>query len=200
SASERALLQKHIEETLQLSPGERQRLAAHLAWLLLTPGGMSGLKKRLAALTSDQRDHLAELLTAVAASDGRADPRETKILEKLLGVRPRGFAIPPPNPALDMTRVRRTIAETRQVSSLLAGIFSDDEPPAKVHAATIGTLDAAHSEFLRRLSARDAWPREEIERLASELALMTDGALETINDFAYAAADEPIWEEHDPLE
>ena len=28
---------------------------------------------------------------------------------------------------------------------------------------------------------------------------MTDGALETVNDYAYATADEPLWENDDPV-
>ncbi|HET8772978.1 MAG TPA: TerB N-terminal domain-containing protein [Thermoanaerobaculia bacterium] len=242
SEAERALLQKHISDTLQLSAGERQRLAAHLAWLLEEKPGTSGLKKQLAALTSDTRHHVGQLLITVATTDGRVDPREMKMLEKLYDLigldtatlyadihaalatddepvavdppaaAPKGFAIPvrPAPPAatpagIDMERVRLKIAETRQVSTLLSGIFAEEEAPAAAaapavaEANTIGTLDAAHSELLRRLAQRESWPRDEVERLASDLALLPDGALETINDYAYATADEAFWEDDDPV-
>jgi uncharacterized tellurite resistance protein B-like protein len=240
SEHERSLLQKHIAATLQLSPGERQRLAAHLAWLLEAKPGTSGLRKRLAALSTSARHHVGQLLITVATSDGRVDPREMKILEKLYGLigletsdlyadihaalatddepiaveqapaKSKGFAIPPkPAPAttasgIDMERVRLKIAETREVSTLLSSIFVEEEapavsaPPVK-EGGTIGTLDAAHSELLRRLGERESWPRDEVERLAAELALLPDGALETINDYAYAAAAEPLWEDEDPV-
>ncbi len=241
SELERILLRQHIADTLQLSAGERQRLAAHLAWLLDARPGTSGLRKYLAALTMNDRHHLGQLVITVATTDGRVDPREMKMLEKLYdligldtadlyadihaalatGDEPiavdappagaRGFAIPArPAPAattasgIDMERVRLKIAETHQVATLLSGIFTDEEPPvavapATVETNTIGTLDAAHSELLRRLAQRESWARDEVERLADELALLPDGALETINDFAYATADEPLWEDDDPV-
>ncbi|HEX6641615.1 MAG TPA: TerB N-terminal domain-containing protein [Thermoanaerobaculia bacterium] len=241
SEIERALLQKHIADTLQLSAGERQRLSAHLAWLLEEKPGTGGLKKHLAALSADTRHHVGQLLITVATTDGRVDPREMKMLEKLYALigldtaalyadihaalatddepiavaspstAPKGFAIPA-KPSMrattaagiDMERVRLKIAETRQVSTLLSGIFAEEEAPVAVtpaiaQANTIGTLDAAHSELLRRLAQRESWPRDEVERLASELSLLPDGALETINDFAYATAAEPLWEDDDPV-
>jgi uncharacterized tellurite resistance protein B-like protein len=240
SELERALLRKHIEETLQLSPGERQRLGAHLSWLLDAKPGTTGLKKRLAALTTTVRHHIAGLLVTIAATDGHVDPREMKILEKLFDLlelpaadlyrdvhalqaddepvvvdqppatTKKGFAIPPkPAPAttvsgIDMDRVRLKIAETRQVSTLLSSIFVEEEgpvtaAPAIAQAGTIGTLDAAHSELLRRLASRASWPRAEVERVAAELSLLTDGALETLNDYAYAAAADAFWEDDDPV-
>jgi uncharacterized tellurite resistance protein B-like protein len=240
SEVERAMLQKHIADALQLSSGERQRLAAHLAWLLEEKPGTSGLKKQLAALTTDTRHHVGQLLITVATTDGRVDPREMKMLEKLYDLiglddaalyadihaalatddepvavdapaaAPKGFAIPvKPAPrattasGIDMDRVRLKIAETREVSTLLSGIFADEAPVAVpqaiAQANTIGTLDGAHSELLRRLAQRESWPRDEIERLANELSLLPDGALETINDYAYATAAEPVWEDDDPV-
>lgn len=238
SQAERELLERHIEERLRLTPGERQRLAAHLAWILEADLGMTGLKKRLEGLPKQTRGAIAKLLVEVAATDGHVDAREMKILEKLYTLldlpaadlyrdvhiahavddepvvvaepadTAKGFAIPPPAATtaagLDMSRVRLTIAETREVSALLSSIFVEEEapapgPPVPQQAGTIGTLDAAHSELLRRLAERESWPREEVEQLAAGLSLMTDGALETINDYAYATADEPFWEDDDPL-
>lgn len=237
SQSEREFLERHIEERLHLGGGERQRLAAHLAWLLESDIGMTGLKKRIDSVPRHARQTIGTLLIDVAATDGHVDAREMKILEKLyelldldttdlyrdvhaahaadepLAVHepaqaPKGFAIPPklePKPAgIDMDRVRLKIAETRQVSTLLAGIFAEEEAPVAVapaiaQADTIGTLDTTHSEFLRRLAERETWARDEVERLAGELSLMLDGALETINDYAYATADEPLWEDEDPV-
>jgi uncharacterized tellurite resistance protein B-like protein len=236
SELERELLRKHIEETLQLSPGERQRLGAHLAWLLEADLGTSGLRKHLAALSSTSRRHIADLLIVIAATDGRVDPKEMKILEKLYGLlglpvadlyrdvhtahtddepimvdvppaMAKGHAIPPkpaPSSGIDMDRVRLKIEETRQVSTLLSSIFVEEQVPARVaplvvEAGTIGTLDLAHSELLRRLAERELWPRSEVERLADELSLLTDGALETLNDYAYSTADEALWEDDDPV-
>ncbi|HWS71617.1 MAG TPA: tellurite resistance TerB C-terminal domain-containing protein, partial [Thermoanaerobaculia bacterium] len=240
SQAERDLLERHIDERLQLTAGERQRLAAHLAWLLEADLGLSGLKRKLEALPQEARRAVGRLLVDVAGSDGQVDAREMKMLEKLYDLldlpsadlyrdvhavqaqddepvvvaQPaadaKGFAIPPkPAPAttpagIDMERVRLKIAETRQVSTLLSSIFVEEEAPVAVapaiaQAGVIGTLDAAHSELLRRLAQRESWPRDEVERLAAGLALLPDGALETINDYAYTAANEPLWEDDDPV-
>jgi uncharacterized tellurite resistance protein B-like protein len=241
SKSERELLEQHIEERLQLTAGERQRLAAHLAWLIEAGLGMTGLKRRLESLPQHARHAIGKVLIDIAATDGQVDAREMKMLEKLyglLGLEPgdlyrdvhavqardeepvpvdqpapvKGFAIPPkpaatvasPTSTIDMDRVRQKIAETREVSSLLSSIFVEEQAPVAVapaiaQANTIGPLDAAHSELLRRLAERESWPRDEVERLAGELSLLPDGALETINDYAYATADEPLWEDDDPV-
>jgi uncharacterized tellurite resistance protein B-like protein len=240
SQAERELLEQHIEERLQLNPGERQRLGAHLAWLLEADLGISGLERRLESLPTHARHAIGKVLIEIATTDDHVDAREMKILEKLYELldlpaadlyrdvhavqaqdeepiavdqpasAPKGFAIPAkPAPVttasgIDMDRVRLKIAETREVSAMLSGIFAEEEAPAAaapaiVESGTIGTLDGAHSELLRRLARRESWPRDEVERLAAELALLPDGALETINDYAYAAADEPFWEDEDPV-
>jgi uncharacterized tellurite resistance protein B-like protein len=236
SQSERERLEQHIEERLHLTAGERQRLTAHLSWVLEADLGMTGLKRRLEELPQQARRAVGGLLIEIAMADGHIDPREMKLLEKLYALlqipaadlyrdvhvahtiddepvivdqpaQPaKTFAIPP-LPAttptgLDMSRVRLKIAETRQVSALLSSIFTEEDEtrsaPA-LAAAAIGSLDGAHSEFLRRLAERESWPRDEVERLAAELSLMPDGALETINDYAYATLEEPFWEDGDPV-
>lgn len=239
SAAEREVLQAHIEQRLTLTAGERQRLDAHLAWLLESGPAMTGLKKRLEGIPNEKRDAIARLLIEVAAADGHVDPREIKALEKIYDLLElsradlyrnvhalqgsdepvavveaspaKAYAIPSQAvrsvSGLDMDRVRLTIAQTRQVSTLLSNIFVDEAStqatPTVFHASvdsnTIGSLDAAHSELFRRLIGRPTWSRDDVESIAGELSLMTDGALETLNDFAYATVDEPLWEDDDPI-
>ena len=83
-----------------------------------------------------------------------------------------------------------------------------DEPPRPVEAAgnatnpqhAIAGLDTDGSAFLLYLSARQVWPREELERAASERSLLLDGTIEAINDAAFAACDEAVLEGDDPVE
>ncbi|SDG20452.1 Uncharacterized conserved protein, tellurite resistance protein B (TerB) family [Lentzea fradiae] len=91
SAAERDHLVSHLESSLHLTPGERCRLTAHLDWLLASKLKLTGLTKRLGALTDAQRSHVAEFATAIAAVDGVVSPAEVDTLRKiykLLGQEP----------------------------------------------------------------------------------------------------------------
>jgi len=230
SAAERGIIEAHIGEKLRLSAGERQRLGAHLAWLLEARPGTGGMKKRLAQLSRDARLHIGRFLVSIATTDGVLDPREMKVLEKLyalLGLdpndlyrevnaastddepvtvdvqtsAPKSYRVPPqPIAGLDRKRIELKMAETREVSALLGRIFVEEvAPPAVAPEGALGPLDAAHASLLRKLAARESWSRSEVEQLADELSLMTDGALEAINDYAYEIAGEPLWEDDDPI-
>jgi tellurite resistance protein len=80
---ERRLLVGHLESALQLSDGERTRLVAHMTWLLATGVKLTGLKKRLATLTTAQRGGIAEFVALVAAADGTIAPQEVTALRKI---------------------------------------------------------------------------------------------------------------------
>ncbi|MEU7524420.1 TerB N-terminal domain-containing protein [Saccharothrix sp. NPDC042600] len=91
SAAERDHLVAHLESSLHLTPGERTRLTAHLDWLLAAKLKLTGLAKRLGALTDAQRAHVAGFATAIAAVDGVVSPAEVDTLRKiykLLGQEP----------------------------------------------------------------------------------------------------------------
>jgi hypothetical protein len=108
---------------------------------------------------------------------------------------------------LDMMRVQTKLAQTATVSSLLADVFAEEDEaqvtsPVDANTPTpsgIGGLDAAQSAFLRSLIARGEWPRHDVELLASEHALLVDGALEAVNDYAFEHCGDPIWEGDDPI-
>ena len=51
-----------------------------------------------------------------------------------------------------------------------------------------------------RLCRGPSWPRAEVQALAAALGLMTDGALEHLNEAAFDHADGPLTEGDDPLE
>lgn len=81
----------HVQSALRLTAAERRRLAAHFAYLRLDPPGQAGVKQRIAALTSAQRQDLARFLVVLAAADGRVERAEVVALTKmyeLLGLDP----------------------------------------------------------------------------------------------------------------
>ena len=132
---------------------------------------------------------------------------------------PTGYPVPPPPPAsilaadrveLDRGRIAEVMKATREVSDLLTEVFEgpeDPEPSEEDIADTEpadpvttkgemgdGVLDAAHGELVRFLATRPTWPRQELEAFATRVGLMPAGAIETINEVAFARCDEPLIE------
>jgi hypothetical protein len=53
-------------------------------------------------------------------------------------------------------------------------------------------LDERHAALLNQLVAKALWERSDVETLARAQSLMTDGALEVLNDWAYDQVEEPL--------
>lgn len=90
-ASEQQVLLDHLGSALALTPGEVERLIAHLHWLSATGSKLTGLTKRLRELPDERRRSMADVLVAVAAADGVISPDEVRTLGKiykLLGLDP----------------------------------------------------------------------------------------------------------------
>jgi tellurite resistance protein len=239
-------LSRHVEASLSLTDGERLRLEAHLAWLLSGQLKLTGLTKRLGALTPSQREAIGDFVVSLAAADGVVSPDEVRTLTaifKLLGLDqarvyssvhnaatttrpasepvtvrdpsagPPSYAIPPrprqdgPAPVtLDHAAIAAKLAETAEVSALLAGIFADEPTPEPALPEAdpgglppVAGLDAAHSNLLRALAARDRWTRGELETLCAAGGLLPDGAVDTLNEAAYELAGDPVIDEVDTL-
>jgi len=105
--------------------------------------------------------------------------------------------------AIDDARLARIRSETAEVSELLASIFAEDdtpgvppkqrEPSAAVPAQFAG-LDPAHASLLEKILGAGSLDRSSFDQHARGLRLLPDGALETINDWAFGAFDEAILE------
>lgn len=104
---------------------------------------------------------------------------------------------------LDMEKVNAKLSETAVVSAMLAGIFSESDPPSPLappvtgNSKAIGNLDAYHSKFLAALVEKTDWERSAIEELAASLELLPDGALEVINEASFDTVGEALWEGDD---
>lgn len=118
----------------------------------------------------------------------------------------------PPPPArdsqgftLDPARIQAKMRESATVAAMLQNIFIESEPEPVVGPtagsgeSTIAGLDALHSALLRALAGQQTWSRAEVETRAAELGLMTDGAIEVINERAFDVCGEPLFEGEDPL-
>ena len=97
--------------------------------------------------------------------------------------------------ALDRDLLRLLEEETKEAQSVLESIFSDEDLPEEpeVEAPTVAPtnngsiqgLDSKYHELYVKLITKAEWAYEEIEELCDGLQLMTAGAVETINDWAF---------------
>jgi uncharacterized tellurite resistance protein B-like protein len=219
---ERARLAAHLDWLFAEPPPLRQIKArvselrederdAVLAFLLaiagadgeISPSEVEVLRKIFVALGLDEGLLYRQLhALSTASTSGPVTVREARTgdPEYSLPPEPRQGAV-----TLNTEAIEAKLAESAKVSTLLAGIFVDDEPHAAAVKATasardLAGLDSAHSELLRRLGERPTWGAEEIRAICVDLGLVTDGALEVVNEAAFNVVGSPVWEGDDPLE
>lgn len=102
---------------------------------------------------------------------------------------------------LDAARIASIRQDTDRVSAVLAEIFAVDGPEddSKEVAAVsvLAGLDATHTALIREVITRQHWSDEEFSELVARHGLMVAGALETINEWAFAAHDEALLDEYE---
>ena len=93
-------------------------------------------------------------------------------------------------------------SETRDVQGMLRTIFVDEDSPDQEgenqnnqKTGMENWLDEQHRSLYRTLITKEKWNRKEIEDLCLKLGIMTDGAIEIINDWAYERTDSPLLED-----
>jgi hypothetical protein len=131
-----------------------------------------------------------------------------------------GYAIPQPERQapdegirLDPKRVREVTKNTERVSAILAKVFASEEADAAAPAPTapqkapepdlsdnpFDGLDARYGAFLMELISRPQWPRSDLDTLARSFVLMTDGAIEAINEWAFDRYGDALIEDGEPV-
>ncbi len=103
---------------------------------------------------------------------------------------------------LNMSRVEQIEQETEQTKQRLSEVFTDpgaEEATTKEKSDSFNGLDADHRLLLDKLLGREDWPREDYDLLCKELDLMAEGALETINNWAFDTYDDALIEDGDPM-
>jgi len=87
--------------------------------------------------------------------------------------------------------VRAIAATSAAVSALLSEILADEEEeelsyqPVTVSGSLPG-LDVRHFAVVRGLAEKERWTRAEWDALCGRLGVLPEGALEAINEAAYA--------------
>ena len=114
---------------------------------------------------------------------------------------------------IDMDRLGAILLETREVDEVLASIYDEDDTSPLASArqdvakpvqdgdvvVRYRGLDADHARLVDALRGRETWSRSDFEARARADGLMPDGAIETINEWAYDSFDEALVEDGDPL-
>lgn len=213
--AEMSVILDDVAQIAGLDPNDHHRLRAHAQALASNPSKMRAATTRLLALPEAEKDRV--LTTAVRAilADQRVLPSEVRFLEGLYkslgksqdevyarlhaGVDSPGSqraGRKQPTRAVDGERLERLRQETTAVSTMLSNIFRDEEVASTQPAAqtqpnerSLPGLDAAHSHVLLQLAERPV-EAETFDTLCRTQRLLPDGAIETINDWAFDALDD----------
>lgn len=182
---------------------------------VITPGEVTTLTKIFTLLGLDPatvpgRLHAHQSVPPAAAR--RPRPASGPVTVREAG-RSGGYAIPTQPDAVQQTQtgfvlddaaIAAKLAETAEVSALLATIFTDDDPadarppmthapaPAGPAAEPVPGLDGAHSGLLRALAQRSRWSATEFAELAAGFGVLPAGALDVLNEAGIDAAGEPV--------
>lgn len=122
-----------------------------------------------------------------------------------------GEAIPQPEDTskydLDLVRIDEIRRETDSVSRILSDIFNDEPSSLEVESNLalsseegLDGLDRDHTVLMQKLIARPTWSAGEYEALVKQQGLFPEGALETINDWAFASYGQFLLDQYGDIE
>lgn len=220
AADEESALRRIIEHDDKLSPTEKSSLFAYLTWRLNSPVNTAGLSARIEQLNETQIEFLKRFIVSIALADGKVDADEIKQIEKLyatLGLdkslvasdihhltsATKGSISPQQDTGktkdifqLDEEILAMHESDTSDAKSMLESIFAVDDEPESEPIAVVNSvnrgLDTTHQALFEQLITKATWTRHEVHELCSKLKLMIDGAIETINEWAYEKVEAPV--------
>jgi uncharacterized tellurite resistance protein B-like protein len=226
-AAEKLALEQLINYDDKISPTEKRSLHAYLKWRLNTPSTTAGLKARIEKLKPNQVETIKKFIIGIALADGNVDTSEIKQIEKLytnlgldkasvssdihnitstkapLGSNPQTAGVGKTAFILDEAILAMHESDTTDAKSMLGGIFAAEEEEVEdidlVSQPNAGGLDSAHLSLYQALCEREKWERNEVYELCQKSKLMVDGAIETINDWAYEQVDAPVLDDDDDI-
>lgn len=224
-----ASLKKKLEP---LGSAEKNLIASYMAGLVNADGGITtteikSLEKvyKLLGLESTQVYSDVHGAAATGMMSKAKSGMDTPLPPVAKGAKPGKTNQAPGNAfVLDQEKIRQLKDESAKVSSLLASIFIEEEPPlvttSPAHTTVDSTpesgdteeedlvtsnetlvlgLDVVHSSLARKLLEQAEWSRQELLDIAGDLDVMLDGALEQINEASFEHLDMPFTEGDDPV-
>ncbi len=207
-----------LRKRASLTPESQRRSTGDLLVALAASDGS------IAPAETDLLGRLFDLLgleKADAYSQAHAPSTEHLTHMRTEGAQAPDYSLPRQSPpdsrsagavVLDPELIKARLAESARAASYLAEIFAEDDaaPYAAVTAlrpsgivspeSQAAGLDTAHNALLSRLASQPSWTRDDFGRVAAELGLLPDGALEALNDAAFEAVGEPVCEGSDPID
>lgn len=184
----------------------------------IEPAQIKALQRIYKALGLDEDKVLGDIHAFMSGADPAAEP----VTIRIGGQSTQGYAIPKPPPPeagvrLDPTRIRQISESTERVSEILGKVFAADEVDATAGAGaspgetptpeqdgadgrdTFDGLDPRYRSFVSELLTRETWPREDLDLLARSFGIMTDGAIEAINEWAFDRYGDALLQDGEPL-
>jgi len=204
-------LRKHfdsIDETQKQAIGQLA-IAVAGADGVIDPAEVDAVRKLYRAMGLSEEQVYGDLHQMAAA------PATEPVTVVKVSTPPRGYSIPnpleEPSPAassalqLDHDRISSIMADTQRASKVLSEIFSDDvadddtgtdEAEEKRSGLVFHEgLDGAHRAFVEELLTQPAWTEGALGQLVKQFGLMAEGAIETVNEWAFEHFDDALLEE-----
>ena len=132
-------------------------------------------------------------------------PRPDRASKSSSAAPTRGETHPATSFSLDRDFLRLLEEETKEAQSVLESIFADESVTEESEVAphtgapptngSMSGLDTQHQQLYDKLISKAEWACEEMEELCNGLQLMPDGAVETINEWAFENVDAPLIED-----
>ena len=198
----------------------RTALAVACTTGTINPTEIKSLQRIYKVLSLDE----AQVLHDVHAFIAEASPANEPVSIRLALPTAKGYAIPKRAPTntvtgvrLDTERIKQISENTKRVNAILAKVFQTDESdgikederlqPTMPASDALDTresdpfdgLEPRHRRFLAELITRREWPRQDLDTLARSFSLMTDGAIEAINEWAFERYGDALIEDGDPM-
>lgn len=218
SADRLRILDQFIDALPDLQMADRYSLRAYTRWRVENGVAPSQAKKWGQGIHAEDSQAIRSVLIHTASAGGAAGPDQIHVLQRLyafLGLEPSAVTIDLHDRAatgsvrrsaadarqqssaifvLDAEKLAAHEAETTDVQGMLSTIFADTDSTTTEtddeHES--GGLDPAHHKLYQRLISNETWERDAIEPYCESLGLMLDGALETINDWAFEVAGDAL--------
>jgi hypothetical protein len=194
----------------RLLPAQRPTVLKLAATVLNTPAAdqvkLTGYLEKLSSSFGVQRTELYTTLHQTTGATAPVSAPASNVVPLRTGYKipkpPQTPENPPSSQTLDPSRIASVIADTEEAFKALTVVFDEEEAPLPLAktASSVKGLDQVHAELLAQLVKRPRWSRAEFEEITRALGLMADGAMETLNDWAFDQFDDALIEEGNPLE